>query len=54
MDHNAAEFEPVLTWVACFFAVCSLAFVAYLAWRRFGPHRRHRRHRSRLRRYMGH
>jgi len=43
----------LITVFAWALASVALAFVLYLAWRRFGPNRRHRRHHSRTRHLAG-
>jgi uncharacterized protein (DUF2062 family) len=44
--------ETFITFAACILAAAAVGVVIYLAWKRFGPHRRHRR-RSRRHRHFG-
>ena len=53
MERPEVNLDVFLTFMAWVLASLALAFVLYLGWRKFGPHRRHRRHHSRMRHLAG-
>jgi hypothetical protein len=52
-ERQPVDANLLFTILAWGVASIVLAFVFYLAWRKFGPNRRHRRHRSRTRYLAG-